>query len=160
MNDFRIENRGHDLNGVVASFRAILKRRKAAAVNRDVDVSGIGLQALADHPADLAMLDDTLVYEPDAGTENEVAFDLFPGELKFVLLRPNVFARPAERVAVVIRVVSGRAVVGDRANVAVTFEDSDWLHRAAYGRKNGTPIKDIRMARHVAKCAIIEWFPL
>ena len=73
------------------------------------------------------MLDDAFVDEADAGLEEEVALDLFPGELEFVFLGPDVFAGAAECVAIVGGVVGGRAVIGDGADVAVVFEDSDWL---------------------------------
>ena len=102
---------------------AKLQRRQPVAVQGDVDVGRIGLQALADHQARLAMLFPASADKRNVGRQREVARSLLPDIVKGVTCRPHVFAAAGDRVTLFCRVETDRPRMQNRPHVSMVFKD-------------------------------------
>ena len=103
---------------------AVLHGGQADAVDDGVDVGGVGLEGLADHPARLAVF-VAVGEESDGGGACEITGYFFPDEVESVALVPDIFAAAGELVLSGRVIVSGRAWHAGFANVGLVFEDAD-----------------------------------
>ena len=116
---------GLDVFGHRAFFFAILQRGEAVAVQRGVDVDGVGVERLANHQHAFAMRVAAEAVERNVGGDADVARHFFPGELELVAGHPHVVAAAGDGVGFRVGVVFGRAGVEDFADVGVVFEHAD-----------------------------------
>ena len=123
-----------DLLGDRAGRLPELQRRQAVAVHGDVDVGRIGVERLADDPADLAVRIDARARERRVGADDEVAGHLAPGELELVARGPHVGARADDGVGLRRRIVGGRARDRRLADVAALLEVPERLPRRRRAR--------------------------
>jgi hypothetical protein len=113
---------GLDFVGKSAFGIAVLKRSKAAAVQRDVGIGGVGVETLTDHDDGFAMLVHALADEGDVSVEGGVTGDFFPYEVEGVGGEPHVFSAAGKGERFGRRVVGCGARVEDGADVGVIFE--------------------------------------
>ena len=124
---------------------SVLERGQPVAVHGGVGVGRVGLQAAADHPAQLPVRVHALADELHARLEDEVALHPLPDEMELVALRPDVHPGRAERVLLRDRVVCGRARDPGRADVAVSVELTEPALGGGRGRRGG---RDQRADEH------------
>ncbi len=115
-----------DLVREVALGIAELQRGQAVAVERGVDIGGVGVEVLAEDQARLAMRLLALADERDIGRERTpsvAAVDALPGVMEGVAGRPHVGAAARDGVGAGGLVEGDRAGMADVADVLVALED-------------------------------------
>jgi hypothetical protein len=89
-----------------------------------IDVGGISVQALADHPAHLAVVVDPGTQEFGPGIEDEVALYLLIYILKFVVVCPDIVPGTCDDVLAGFRDISGRSGFNIGTDIAVTVKNA------------------------------------
>ena len=125
LDDVGVGDGGADRRRRPARDLPVLQRGEAVAVHRRVHVRRVGLEALADDHADLAVRIGARADELHVGADEEVAAHLPPRELELVARGPHVGAAGGQRVGLGGGVVGGGSRDGRRAEVRRRFEVAD-----------------------------------
>ncbi len=91
-------------------------------MERDIHIGRVGIEALADHQACLAMRRGAVSRETDLSREGKITAGLFPHVVKCVAIEPHVLAAPGDRIASGARVEGCRAGMEHRSNVLMMLE--------------------------------------
>ncbi len=125
-------------------------------MHRHVDIRRVGLQALANDQASLAVRVLARTDEGDVGSQSYVAAHLLPGEMKVVVSKPHVCSAAGDRIDTARRIIGCRPGVRDRADICLVREQTLFTFRLLSrclaserpGPRSGMPGKGRRGARH------------
>src|SRR5450759_2229301 len=102
-----------------------LKRGQPVAMKRDVRVSRTRVERLANHKTCFAMLIAVRADPAHVRREREIARHLFRDEMKCVVGGPHVRAAARDEIFALCEIKTGRAGLGDAADVRLTEKNSE-----------------------------------
>src|SRR5687767_2813844 len=96
-------------------------------MNRGIYGSGIRSERVSYHPSEFTMRINTLPLEICPCLQNEIALELLPGKMKFILLSPDVGARGGQIILVRSLIVNHLAFLLHLTNILVAVEKAEGL---------------------------------
>jgi hypothetical protein len=91
-------------------------------VHCGIDVRGVWLQTGARDPANFPVLLDAFTEELGSRTEDEISFQAFPHEMKFILIKPHVGAGAGYGVLLFFNVIGSGAGLINFTDVGFAVE--------------------------------------
>jgi hypothetical protein len=118
-------NRGADLRRRAALHAPVLQRSQTITVHDRIDIRRSAVEALAHHPAGLAMGIAALPLPTDAGRQRHVPRQLAPGELERILAAPQVRPAAGDDILVGLGPELDRPGVTDSAEIGRPLENPE-----------------------------------